>query len=67
MKTIRSLAKHLPHPLLYRLYHHTRLREEAGRAEKAAALAGLPLLQTLELRDSEDERYAVHTWQRIVY
>ncbi len=51
MKTIRSLAKHLPHPLLYRLYHHTRLREEAGRAEKAAALAGLPLLQTLELRD----------------
>lgn len=49
MKTIRSLAKHLPHPLLYRLYHHTRLREESARTAKVAALAGLPLLQTLNL------------------
>jgi hypothetical protein len=51
MKTIRSLAKHLPHPLLYRLYHHTRLREESARAAKAADHAGLPLLQTLNLYD----------------
>ena len=49
MKTIVSLAKHLPHPLLCRLYHHTRLREEAGRAAKAAALARLPLLERLDL------------------
>lgn len=48
MKTIRSLAKHLPHPLLFRLYHHTHLREEASRAAKAAALARLPLLETLD-------------------
>src|SRR5271155_5677250 len=51
MKTIRSLAKRLPHPLLYRLYHHTRLREQSARAAKAADLAGLPLLQTLELHN----------------
>jgi len=51
MKTIRSLAKRLPHPLLFRLYHHTRLREESARAAKAAALAGLPLLQTLDLHN----------------
>jgi len=49
MKAIRSLAKHLPHPLLYRLYHHARLREESTRVAKAAALAGLPLLKTLDL------------------
>jgi hypothetical protein len=50
MKMIRSLAKHLPHPLLYRLYHHVRLREESTRAARAAVLADLPLLQTLDLR-----------------
>lgn len=50
MKTIRSLAKHLPHPLLCRLYHHVRLREESTLAVKAAALANLPLLETLDLR-----------------
>jgi hypothetical protein len=49
MKMIRSLAKRLPHPLLSRLYHHTRLREESARAAKAATLAGLPLLETLDL------------------
>jgi hypothetical protein len=50
MKTIRSLAKHLPHPVLCRLYHHARFREESTRAAKAAALAGLPLLELLDLR-----------------
>jgi hypothetical protein len=50
MKTIRSLAKHLPHPLLYRLYHYVRLREESTLASKAAALAGLPLLESLDLQ-----------------
>ena len=49
MKMIRSLAKQLPHPLLFRLYHHTRLREESPRATKAAALSGLPLLETLDI------------------
>src|SRR5271168_4885428 len=51
MKMIRSLAKQLPHPLLYRLYHHTRQREESARAAKAANLASLPLLATLDLRN----------------
>jgi|SRR5215469_7776757 len=50
MKTIRSLAKHLPHPLLYRLYHHARFREESARAVKVAALGDLPLLETLDLQ-----------------
>jgi len=50
MKTIRSLAKHLPHPLLCRLYHHVRFREESARATKTAALANLPLLEALDLR-----------------
>jgi hypothetical protein len=49
MKMIRSLAKHLPHPLLCRLYHHVRLREESTQAAKAATLTGLPLLETLDL------------------
>jgi hypothetical protein len=47
---IRSLAKRLPHPLLSRLYHHVNLREESARVSKAAAMAGLPLLQTLDLQ-----------------
>jgi hypothetical protein len=46
---IRSLAKQLPHPLLCRLYHHTRLRKESTRATRAAVLAGLPLLETVDL------------------
>lgn len=46
---LNSLAKRLPHPLLCRLYHHKRLREESERAAKVAALAGLPLLETLNL------------------
>lgn len=50
MKTIRSLVKHLPHPLLCRLYYHTRLREVSAQAAQVAALAGLPLLETLDLR-----------------
>jgi hypothetical protein len=50
MKTIRSLAAHLPHPLLCRLYHHVRLREESSRAVRVAGLANLPLLETLDLR-----------------
>ncbi|HMD19010.1 MAG TPA: hypothetical protein VKH40_01740 [Alloacidobacterium sp.] len=49
MKIVRSLAKQLPHLLLCRLYHHIRLREESARAVKAAARAGLPLLETLDL------------------
>jgi len=49
MKMIRSLAKHLPHPLLFRLYHHVRLRKESARAAKAAALVGLPLLENIDL------------------
>jgi len=50
MKMIRSLATCLPHPLLCRLYHHVHLRQESTRATRVAALAGLPLLQTLDLR-----------------
>ncbi|HYK35227.1 hypothetical protein [Alloacidobacterium sp.] len=46
---LNSLAKRLPHPLLYRLYHHKRLREESAREAKAAVLGGLPLLETLNL------------------
>lgn len=49
MKIVRSLAKQLPHPVLCRLYHHISLREKSARAVKAAALAGLPLLETLHL------------------
>ena len=53
MKTISSLAKHLPHPLLCRLYHHVHLREEAARAAKSASRAGLPLLESLDLSHSK--------------
>jgi hypothetical protein len=49
MNAFRSLAKRLPHPLLCRLYHYRRLREETARVAKAASLTGLPLLQTLNL------------------
>jgi hypothetical protein len=49
MKMLRPLVKRLPHPLLCRLYHHTRLREESGRTTRAANAAGLPLLETLDL------------------
>lgn len=48
-RTIRSLAKNLPHPLLCRLYHHTALREAFAWIVKAAELAGLPMLETLDL------------------
>lgn len=47
---IRSLAKHLPHPLLCRLYHRVRLRDESARVAKTATIAGLPLLETLDLQ-----------------
>ena len=47
---IRSLVKHLPYPVFSRLYHHVRLRKESVRAAKAAALAGLPLLETLDIQ-----------------
>jgi hypothetical protein len=49
IQVVRSLAKRLPHPLLCRLYHYKRLREETARTAKAAALAGLPLLESLDL------------------
>lgn len=49
VETVRSLAKHLPHPLLCRLYHRVRLREESTRAAEFAALVKLPLLKTLDL------------------
>lgn len=47
---IRSLVKRLPYPLFCRLYHHAHLREESIRAAQAAALAGLPLLENLNLQ-----------------
>ena len=56
MNAFRSLAKRLPHPLLCRLYHHRRLREETARVAKIAAQTSLPLLQTIDmasLRSSE--------------
>jgi hypothetical protein len=46
----KSLVKQLPHPLLSRLYHHVHLREEATRAAEAAARAGLPLMESLDLQ-----------------
>lgn len=46
---IRFLAKQLPHPLLCRLYHHTRFRKESARATAAALRAGLPLLESVDL------------------
>jgi hypothetical protein len=49
MNIVRSMAKHLPHPLLSRLYHHVRVREESVRIAKVSALTGLPLLETLNL------------------
>ena len=49
MSALRFLAKCLPHPVLCRLYHYSRLREEISRTTKAAALTGLPLLQTADL------------------
>jgi hypothetical protein len=49
MNMLRSLTKRLPHPALCRLYHYTRVREESARAAQAAAKAGLPLLETLDL------------------
>jgi hypothetical protein len=49
MNFVRSMAKRLPHPLLARLYHHVRLREESLRVSKVAALTGLPLLESLNL------------------
>jgi len=47
---VKSLAKCLPHPMLYRLYHRVHMREEATRAKAAAANAGLPLLDSLNIR-----------------
>jgi hypothetical protein len=49
MNAFRSLAKRLPHPILCRLYHYRRLREEIARTAEVASLTGLPLLQTLDL------------------
>lgn len=49
METIRSLAKHLPHPILCRLYHRVRLRKEIALTAQAAGRAGLPLLKNLDL------------------
>ena len=43
------MAKRLPHPILCRLYHYSRLREESARAKRAATAVGLPLLETLDL------------------
>jgi hypothetical protein len=47
---IKALAKHLPHPLLCRLYHYVYSREEASRAAKAASLVALPLMESLHLQ-----------------
>jgi len=49
MKMLRSLAKRLPHPILCRLYHYRRLREESARAAQAAERLGVPLLERLDL------------------
>src|SRR5271166_450448 len=49
MSVVRSLAKRLPHPLLSRLYHYKRLREEIARSAEASGLAGLPLLESVDL------------------
>jgi len=49
MNILRSLAKSLPHPILYRLYHHKRFREEIGRTSAVALRTGLPLLESLDL------------------
>ena len=46
---LKSLAKRLPHPLLCRLYHHKRLREQSARAAAAASRANLPLLESVDL------------------
>lgn len=49
MSIFRTLAKQLPHPLLCRLYHRTRYRQESIRAARAATDAGLPLLGSLDI------------------
>lgn len=49
MNVLRSLAKSLPHPILYRLYHHKRFREEVSRTAAVALRTGLPLLEMLDL------------------
>lgn len=49
MNLVRSVAKRLPHPVLARLYHHVRLREESHRVARVAALSGLPQLESLNL------------------
>lgn len=52
MNVVRSVVGRLPHPLLCRLYHHKRLREESHRVTMVSKLTGLPLLETIELRPS---------------
>lgn len=49
MNMLRSFAKSLPHPILYRLYHHKRFREEVSRTAAVALRTGLPLLESLDL------------------
>jgi hypothetical protein len=49
MNIVRPLAKRLPHPLLARLYHHVRLREESLRVARVSDLTGLQPLETLNL------------------
>ncbi len=46
---LKSLAKRLPHWLLLRLYHAHYLPREARLARELARVAGLPLLETLDL------------------
>lgn len=46
---IKSLAKRLPHPLLLRLHFRYSLGREAALAGEISKIAGLPLLETLDL------------------
>ena len=46
---IKSLAKKLPHPLLLRLHHRYDLHRQSALARDVSRLAGLPLLETLDL------------------
>jgi hypothetical protein len=46
---IKSLAKHLPHPLLLRLHHHYDLARKSALARMVSWRTGLPLLERLEL------------------
>jgi hypothetical protein len=46
---IRTLAKHLPHPLLMRIHHRYQLTRQSALAREISSRTGLPLLETLDL------------------